>query len=341
MKKLILIILFSINALAGNALADFDSEWINIQNTDKSSFIGNSKESAKSSIATESLGVKENEVNSFVNSTPQDGSSLESKGNSAYFTSDDPSIQALRSSHDSTNENNPETKKYLKAADQIIGDTEKMLKAGILDYIKSETGLDVNCVPIEGKSHLRDDPYVVGLDKEVASDPVYEPFLCEKRFNKYDCKDTLHLRCLQKGFGYRDWQYKTIKFSGHTLHSEKMNWGLAIKWKNKRWGWHITPHHFQFSGNRQVDSPWRHNPELITNDARHYIASKTGVMIEQIREDIVFPSSGRGIGNITPVYYRWRVVWDEYEFGYWYRDAYPICLNWHKEWREECTLQKY
>ena len=197
MKKLMFLILLEIILITSNlVLADFDSDWKNIDSLDKDFLVKDAKEGAKSGISTEELGVKNTDTNAFVNSTPQDQSTLESKGNSAYFSSNETSVEALRSAHDSTNENNPDTQKYLRAADEVVSNTEKMLKANLLDYIKSETGLDINCVPIEGKSHLRDDPYVVGLDKEVVGDPVYEPFFCEKRFNKYDCKDTLHLRCL-------------------------------------------------------------------------------------------------------------------------------------------------
>lgn len=66
---------------------------------------------------------------------------------------------------------------------------------------------------------------------------------------------------------------------------------------------------------------------------------RIGAAIEQVREDVIFPASGRGVGNINPVYCRWRVVWDEYEFGYWYRDKYSVCEAWSEDWNEVCKLQ--
>lgn len=338
MKKLIFLFLF----ISHISLADFDSSWTNIQNTDKSFLVKDAKESAKSDMSTENLGVKESDVNSFVNSTPQDQSTLESKGNSAYFSSDDPSIQALRSSHDSTNENNPETKKYLCAADQIVGDTERMLKAGILDYIKSETGLDINCVPIEGKSHLRDDPYVVGLDREVVGDPVYEPFFCEKRFNKYSCKDTLHLRCLQKSIAYRDWQDKTITISAQELFNLGRDIFRIIKPRDKVFEYYLRLHPTKGAFG------FTYPPNAYYIQAmREFLASKhVGATIENISTEMRSWDIG-GLMSINGWVYLGRrlgskdYAYPNYGVSYKYRESYPICLNWHKEWREECVHQKY
>ena len=52
-----------------------------------------------------------------------------------------------------------------------------------------------------------------------------------------------------------------------------------------------------------------------------------------------FPPSGRGEGGINPVGHRWRVVWDEYEFGYSYREAFDICEEWEEDWTERCALK--
>ena len=72
-------------------------------------------------------------------------------------------------------------------------------------------------------------------------------------------------------------------------------------------------------------------------DSSAYIALQLGVSIEQIGEHVAFPT--RGIGNISGVGCRWRVVWDEYEFGYSYRDAYDTCEEWEEDWTERCVLK--
>lgn len=112
---------------------------------------------------------------------------------------------------------------------------------------------------------------------------------------------------------------RKIRFPGNVLHNEKMNWGYALKWKDKRWGWHIHSYHPPGPWGLTSESPWKDNPLAIISDARAYIAHHIDVPIEAIGENVTFPSSGRGIGKIGPVGHRWRVVWDEYEFGYDYR----------------------
>ncbi|MDC0864363.1 conjugal transfer protein TraN [Rickettsiaceae bacterium] len=110
---------------------------------------------------------------------------------------------------------------------------------------------------------------------------------------------------------------RTIRLKGSMLHNEKMNWGYAIRWKEGRWGWHVTPYQVNVGEELQRDSPWKDNPELIIADARRYIAENVEqTEIDHIGEDVRFPGSGRGIGDIQWGYPRWRVVWDEYEFGY-------------------------
>jgi conjugal transfer mating pair stabilization protein TraN len=111
-------------------------------------------------------------------------------------------------------------------------------------------------------------------------------------------------------------EHRKIRFKGDVLHNQRSSWGFAIKWKTGRWGWHISPHHPKVWWNLQVDSIWKDNPAAIIADARSYIASQVGIPIEQVGENIQFPGAGRGIGNIKSVGHRWRVVWDEYEFGY-------------------------
>lgn len=119
-------------------------------------------------------------------------------------------------------------------------------------------------------------------------------------------------------------EWHAINFNGTTLHNEKMDWGYAVKWKTKRWGWHITPfHNPDHHGEVQVDSCWYNNPHAIIDDAKQYIADQIGVPIYRIAA-VEFPPSGRGVGNITPVGCRWRVVWEYYEFKYLLLPSAPV-----------------
>ena len=206
------------------------------------------------------------------------------------------------------------------------------------DLMKKLKELNIDCKTVKGPV-IKEPTYYIDLKREEQRNTDYDQFFCEEPRNKYNCNDSVSLTCTRKGIGFGEWQSRTIKFSGNALHNEKMNWGWAVKWKNKRWGWHITPDHPRGFGDYQVDSIWRKNPSAIIADARAYIATKLGVSIEQIGEHIGFPDSGRGIGNINPIGHRWRVVWDEYEFSYHFREVFDTCEEWKEDWTERCVLQ--
>ena len=226
-------------------------------------------------------------------------------------------------------------KKHRKDA-KTIASKHRELMDNILGELKDKLGVD--CKTIKGDKRIEPE-YFLQINKTETKDTVYNQTFCEELRNKYSCNDTVTLKCQRTGKAYGQWQDRRIRFNGHTLHWEKMNWGYALHWKRKRWGWHIHSHHprgFFFSPS---ESPWRNNPAAIIADARSYIANHLQVPIEQIGEHVEFPAAGRGIGNIGGVGCRWRVVWDEYEFGYKYRDSYDICEQWSEDWNETCRLQ--
>lgn len=187
----------------------------------------------------------------------------------------------------------------------------------MLDKVKKT---DVDCWTDKGNRGV-ELAYCVQTMQTQHQGTVHNQTISKEVSNQSSCHDAVPLTCKKKVRRYGIWQSKTIRFSGHELHWNKMNWGFAVKWKRKRWGWHITPDHNPQGGEEyQIDSIWRTNPAAIIADARSYIAQHLQVDLEQIGENIVFP--GRGIGNITGVGCRWRVVWDEYEFGYQFREVY-------------------
>lgn len=224
-----------------------------------------------------------------------------------------------------------DAKKLAKGQDKLMGDLLEKLR---------EIGVD--CKTVKGPVE-KEPTYYLQIEKTQHKDTVYNKTICEELRNSYRCTDSVSLTCKRRGTGYGEWEPRKIRFNGYVLHNAKMNWGYALKWKRKRWGWHITPNHPKggfFGPEAQVDSKWKNNPAAIMADARAYIALQLGVSIEQIGENVQFPASGRGIGNIGGVGCRWRVVWDEYEFGYSYRDAYDTCEEWEEDWTERCDLDK-
>lgn len=223
---------------------------------------------------------------------------------------------------------------HKRDADDIAAATGELMG----DLMKKLKELNIDCKTVKGPV-VKEPTYYIDLKREEQRNTDYDQFFCEEPRNKYNCNDSVSLTCTRKGIGFGEWEARTIKFSGCMLHNEKMNWGWAVKWKNKRWGWHITPYHPRGFGDYQVDSIWRNNPGAIIADARAYIAAKLGVSIEQIGGHVGFPGSGRGIGNINGGFPRWRVVWDEYEFSYHFREAFDTCEEWKEDWTERCVLQ--
>lgn len=313
----------------------FQSEIEDRQGLDK--FLENSKNQAESGIGNKAglqeLGTNEGALEnktSELNSI--NANSLESRGQEERAKEENAYYEVLEIDY-----TDPKILNHKKDIDKIADANEK-LTSRLIDGLRD---LDIDCKTVKGDKELEPE-YHLEIEKEHFKDVTYNQHICEELRNRYNCNDTVTLKCSKTGLRYGEWQYRTIKFGGHALHNEKMNWGFAVHWKTKRWGWHITPYHpgkSIFGWPDQVDSCWRDNPAAIIADARAYIAGKLGVLLEQIREDITFPASGRGIGNITPVYCRWRVVWDEYEFAYWYRDTYPVCEVWSEDWNEVCKLQ--
>ena len=224
-----------------------------------------------------------------------------------------------------------DAKKLALAQEKLLGDF-----AGLMAQLKK---LNIDCKAVKGAKKV-EPSYYLQMQQEKVRNTVYNQTFCEELRNQYNCRDAVTLKCSKTGKRYGDWQDRKIRFNGHLLHNQKMNWGWAVQWKRKRWGWHIHSHHPKGGWlGSPSESPWRNNPAAIIADARGYIAAHLGVPIEQIGEHVGFPVSGRGIGNIGGVGCRWRVVWDEYEFAYKYRDAHAVCAQWSEDWNEQCSLK--
>lgn len=300
-------------------------------------FLENSKKQAESGVGSKAglreLGANESALEnktSELNSI--NANSLESRGQIERAKEENSYYDSLEIDY-----TDPKILNHKRDIDKIA-DANKRLMSRLIEGLRD---LDIDCKTVKGDKEL-EPQYVIEIEKEHFKDVTYNQHICEELRNRYNCNDTVTLKCAKTGLRYGEWQHKTIKLPGHALHNEKMHWGYAVKWKYKRWGWHITPYHPKGKGEYQIDSPWKNNPELIIADARLYLANKLGVQLEQIREDVGFPPGGRGVedgSSINPVGCRWRVAWNEYEFTYYYRDTYPVCEVWSEDWNEVCRLQ--
>lgn len=214
-------------------------------------------------------------------------------------------------------------------ADDIVTSTEKTMRQVGTDLMKRLIELGFNCKTVKG-AVIKEPTYYIEIKREDQKNTEYDQFFCEEPRNQYNCNDNLTLTCAKTGVRYREWQDREIVLGGHMLYHNYMDWGWSVKWKRKRHGWHISG----YPGSESSLSA-----QGITDGVRLFIANNLGVGIDQIHPTIGFPPSGRGIGNITPLYSRWRVAWDNYVFKYKYRDSYQVCEVWSEDWNERCMLK--
>ena len=222
------------------------------------------------------------------------------------------------------NYKDPQVIRHKEDIDDIAKASEKLI-ARLFDKLKE---LEVDCKQKKGPTEIEPELYIE-IEREKQKEVTYDKHLCEYLRNKYNCRDTLTLTCKVKGMRWNSWQDREIALDGKMLYHTYSDWGWSVKWKRKRHGWHI-------SGSKGPESAL--TPEEINFQVRQFIANSLGVSIEQIYEIVGFPPGGRGIGNITPLYSRWRVVWDQYVFKYKYRDGYLDCFDWQERWDEKCIL---
>ena len=249
----------------------------------------------------------------------------------------------------------PLNKQYLEDAKDLANAQKKLLAN--LSARLNEFG--VECQTVKGDKE-QEPMYFLQIEKRPIKNSRYNQTFCEELRNRYDCRDALKLRCIKRALRFKEWQARKIRLNGPGLINEKMSWGFLEHIKGKKkwyksafpglfgsnkghfWIFLVHPHHPSAQqiafGPYEDYSHWRGNPGAIINDARHYIASKLGVMVEQIGDNIEFNPSAQGVGPMVNVRGNWY-VWSEYELGYLFRDAYEICEEFSKEWDERCRLK--
>ena len=208
----------------------------------------------------------------------------------------------------------PGNRLHKQDADDIARATGNVL-GNLIAKLKD---LNIDCKTIKGPVQ-KEPVYYIDIKRENQRNTEYDQFFCQEPRNKYNCRDELKLRCERKGIKWNNWEQRSIKIDGDRIYREAQYLGYSIKWKKKRHGWHI----------HQDSAGWR-----------SFLSNYLNIPIEQIHEIITFPHGARGVGGSThPVYERWRIVFDQYEFGYKYRDGYEVCEEWKEDWTERCILQ--
>jgi len=277
------------------------------------SFLANSQQEAEQGIeskrAVEALGIKEQELEhktSELNAV--NANSLENKGQEERAKEENAYYERLEVDY-----NDPKIINHKKDIDKIAEASEKLMSR-LTEGLKE---LGINCKQVKGDRELEPE-YAIEIEKEQQKDTVYNQHICEELRSRYNCSDTVTLKCAKKGMQWDPWQYKEVQIPGDTVYHGAKHLGYAIFWKKKRWGWHLS---FDSSG-------WR-----------VFLANHLGIPLEQIGEQIHFPGGARGIGGTHPVYERWRIVFNYYVFGYDYRDGHEVCAQWQEDWHEVCKLQ--
>lgn len=180
-----------------------------------------------------------------------------------------------------TDYSKPLNQQHMRDA-QSIAAAQDALLSNLLGALKE---LGVDCKTVKGNKKIEPE-YFLQTKTTTHKDTVYNQTFCEELRNKYNCQTSVSLKCIRKGIKWDEWEERKIKFPGTLLYNQARSWGYASKFKKKRWGWHITPHH-PTSGDIQRDSYL--TPDAIMLEARRFIANHLAVELEQISADIIFP----------------------------------------------------
>jgi hypothetical protein len=212
-----------------------------------------------------------------------------------------------------TDYSRPLNKQHLKDAKTIAEAQDELLK-NLLGKLKD---LGVDCKTIKGDKKVEPE-YFLQTKNTTHKDTIYNQTFCEELRNKYNCRDTVTLKCVKKGMKWNIWEYREVQIPGDTVYNGAMHLGYPINWKKKRNGWHI-----------HQDSPgWR-----------IYLSSHLGIPLENIDETVTFPGGNRGIGGTHFAGGDHIIVFDTYSFGYNYREGQEICEEWSEDWTERCTIK--
>ena len=158
---------------------------------------------------------------------------------------------------------------HKKDASSIADASGDLLKK--LTELFKDFGID--CRTVKGNKVTQPE-YYIDVKKEQVKDTVYTRTMCEEPRNRYNCHDSLIVRCIKRGMKWGAWQDKTI----------------IIPYQSIPWHWWIrsyfrpTDTRVANSFNRFTINPVYHQEIAI------YIASAIGVSLSQINigtQDIV------------------------------------------------------
>ena len=190
-------------------------------------------------------------------------------------------------------------------------DAEAIVKASnivgsLMDKL-NEFGFD--CKTVKGAAE-KEPIYHIDIKREEQKNTEYNQFLCEELRNRYNCTDTLHLKCIEK-------EFRTYTDSEDFYERNILHWIT----KDRSNEWLIKPFYINA----------KNEPEI-----RRSIAATKGISERYISNLKVCP---RGNGRLVSMpfsggmRYTYRVYYD-------YKDSNSVsCLKWREEWHKRCILQ--
>jgi len=221
-----------------------------------------------------------------------------------------------------------------------IADASGVLLGKLTELFK-EFGID--CRTVKGNKVTQPE-YYIDVKREQVKDTVYTRTMCEEPRNRYNCHDSLTVRCIKRGMKWGAWQDKTI----------------IIPYQSIPWHWWIRSY-FRPTDTRVANSFNRFTINPVYNqEIAVYIASTIGAGLAQINVgtqditvthiwDALYPGYSRnvvsntlrggGIASGLSILSGLSVKASQVTFHYQYRSGYEICAEWVDEWDEVCGLE--
>jgi len=229
-----------------------------------------------------------------------------------------------------------DAKKIAKAQDKLMGNLLGKLK---------EIGVD--CKTVKGPKKM-EPAYYLQLEKSQHKDTKYNQKLCEELRSKYNCADSLGLKCKKRGMKWEDWEQKTIEIGGAELVANAKWVFYGRKLKQKHFRLYVDNRKMRSAGffsNKLKPNP---NFEGVKRYFQQLIASKLNASIEQVSTDDF------GVENLDHYVNPYRPAWGgvgcpglrkkewiypTYRIHYKFREGNEICEEWQENWTERCRIE--
>ncbi|WP_341758670.1 hypothetical protein [Candidatus Tisiphia endosymbiont of Ditula angustiorana] len=206
-------------------------------------------------------------------------------------------------------------------AEMIANASGKMMD-NLLGKLKD---IGVDCKTVKGNKEY-DPQYFMELsrrDERAKGDTIYDQYFCERLRNRYNCKDTLTVKCKRQGIKWEKSEPRTMTLSAGQLYNNDWVYNDNVTVSGK-----LDPVKV-----RHI----KRSPDVMA-EIRADIAKTINVDIEQIDPLLDIPKQGTGQ---FVEYVNWTNVkfWEKYIIGYRYREGTVTWFEWQEEWSETCGLE--